>query len=285
MGREIDRDAFEEKEYVAFSERLDESLAVVGEVITGPGFGVGPMTIGAELELVLIDAACRPLPSNRAVRLAAADPRVALELLRFNLELNASPVMLAGSPFAALEEELNLLLGRVGQAAAGHGGRVAVIGILPTIDSADLGQAMITDAARYRALGNGLRRLRASSFRIQISGAGSARSGQRRHRGRGRQHVVPGAPAGRARRLRPDLQRCPAGHGGRGGGGRQLPDVPGPPAIGRDQDRSVQAGRGGPARRPAPSARQDFAGFRMAAGRARPSYCRGVRYTSQSCQW
>jgi hypothetical protein len=171
MGREIDRDTFEESDYRLFSERLDESLAVLGEVLTSPSFGTGPMTIGAELELVMIDSACRPLPSNEAVRLATADPRVALELNRFNLELNASPVTLAGRPFAALEQELDLLLGRVGQAAARHGGRVAAIGILPTIRSTDLGQAMITDAARYRALGNGLRRLRASSFRIQISGA------------------------------------------------------------------------------------------------------------------
>lgn len=171
MGREIDRDTFDESDYVAFSDRLDESLAVLGEVITEPGFGSGPATIGAELELALIDAACRPMPSNEAVRLSAADPRVALELLRFNMELNASPVMLAGRPFAALEEELDLLLGRVGQAAARYGGRVAIIGILPTIGFADLSQSMITDAARYRALGNGLRRLRSSSFRIQISGA------------------------------------------------------------------------------------------------------------------
>jgi hypothetical protein len=171
MGREIDRDTFDDRDYQLFGERLDQSLDVLGELLTRPGFGTGPMTIGAELELSLVDGAGWPLPSNEAVRLAATDPRVALELNRFNLELNASPVPLAGHPFWALEEELDLLLGRVGQAAASHGGRVAMIGILPTIRPDDLSRAMMTDSARYRALGDGLRRLRASPFRIQISGA------------------------------------------------------------------------------------------------------------------
>jgi hypothetical protein len=46
-----------------------------------------------------------------------------------------------------------------------------VIGILPTLKPTDLSQAMITDVARYQALGDGLRRLRAGPFRIQITGA------------------------------------------------------------------------------------------------------------------
>ena len=171
MGREIDRDTFGEDDYLLFGERLRENLAMLSEVVMEPGFGVGQATIGAELELALVDGAGRPLPSNEAVRQAADDPRVTLELNRFNLELNSSPVELAGRPFAALEEELNSLLRQVRLAAAAQGGRVAVIGILPTAGRADLSQAMITDAARYRALSSGLRRLRESPVRIQIAGA------------------------------------------------------------------------------------------------------------------
>src|SRR5579859_4561218 len=102
MGKDVDRDAFEESDYVLFGQRLEECVALLAEVIRRPGFGAGPATIGAELELVLIDGQCRPLPRNEAIRRVAADPRVAVELSRFNLELNASPVPLAGRPFAAL---------------------------------------------------------------------------------------------------------------------------------------------------------------------------------------
>ncbi len=47
----------------------------------------------------------------------------------------------------------------------------ALIGILPTLSQADLGPAMLTDAARYRALNSGMRRLRRAPARIRIAGA------------------------------------------------------------------------------------------------------------------
>ena len=53
--------------------------------------------VGAELELFLVDGAGLLLPHNQAIRAAVADPRVTVELDRFNLELNASPALLAGS--------------------------------------------------------------------------------------------------------------------------------------------------------------------------------------------
>jgi hypothetical protein len=171
MGSGIDQEAFEEVDYARFQQRLTQCLATLGWLLARPGFGVGPATLGAELELFLVDGGARPLPLNQAVRAAVADPRVNLELDRFNLELNATPTLLAGRPFTALGEELRLLLGRVGDAAQGHGGRVALIGILPTLRRADLHPAAMSDMARYRALDRGLRRLRQAPFRIRIAGA------------------------------------------------------------------------------------------------------------------
>ena len=113
MGTDIDQEEFDERDYPRFAERLEECLSVLGQLLERPGFGAGPATIGAELELFLIDGAARPLPYNQAIRAAVADPRVTVELDRFNLELNASPVLLAGRPFAALGGELNVLLDRV----------------------------------------------------------------------------------------------------------------------------------------------------------------------------
>jgi hypothetical protein len=132
---------------------------------------VGPATLGAELELFLVDRAARPLLLNQAVRAAAGDARVNLELDRFNLELNATPTLLAGRPFAVLGEELRLLLGRVDDVAREHGGRVALVGILPTLRRADLHPAAMSDMARYRALDRGLRRLRQAPFHIRVAGA------------------------------------------------------------------------------------------------------------------
>jgi hypothetical protein len=170
MGIEITREDFGERDYARFRERLEQCLSDLGRLLDRPGFGTGPVTIGAELEACLIDDAARPLPLNQAVRALAADPRIALELNQFNLELNASPVPLAGRPFAALGGELSQLLARAGAAARAHDGRVALIGILPTISLAHLDLGMVTDAARYRALDRGLRRLHRGPFLIRIAG-------------------------------------------------------------------------------------------------------------------
>src|SRR5215471_4400356 len=171
MGTDIDREEFDDGDYSSFAERLEEGLSALGQLLQRPGFGVGPATVGAELELFLVDAAARPLPHNQAICATVADPRITVELNRFNLELNASPVPLAGRPFAALGSELNVLLDQVADAARGRAGRPALIGILPTLRLADLGPGGMTDLPRYRALNTGLRRLRRDPFRIRIAGA------------------------------------------------------------------------------------------------------------------
>ena len=86
MGTDIDKEEFDERDYSRFRERLGECLSALGQLLERPGFGVGPATVGAELELFLIDGAARPLPHNQAIRAAVADPRVTVELNRFNLE-------------------------------------------------------------------------------------------------------------------------------------------------------------------------------------------------------
>ena len=113
----------------------------------------------------------RALLRNQEVRAETADPRVVLEIDRFNLELNLTPAPLAGRPFAAMASELDQALGIVHRAAAWHGGRVVMVGILPTLAPDDLQLAALSDAPRYRALNNGLRRLRQEPFRVRIHGA------------------------------------------------------------------------------------------------------------------
>jgi len=101
MGLAIDREQFDPVDYRRFEERLDECLLAMGRLLERPGFGTGPTTLGAELELFLVDSQGRALPLNQVVRAEAADPRVVLEIDRFNLELNLTPAPLQGRPFAA----------------------------------------------------------------------------------------------------------------------------------------------------------------------------------------
>lgn len=135
-----------------------------------PGFGVGPASLGAELEVALVDAQARPLPRNEEVLRETSDERMTVELDRFNLECNLLPTALAGCPFAHLQREIESARAELGRAAARYGGRIATVGILPTLVEADLQSTAMTDAIRYRALSRSLREQREGPFRLRIDG-------------------------------------------------------------------------------------------------------------------
>ncbi|WP_257452873.1 glutamate--cysteine ligase family protein [Archangium lipolyticum] len=170
MGLQIQKETFEPEEYERFGQRLTESLEALRQVLARPGFGVGPRTIGAELEMFLVDAAGYPLPVNRQVMSQTMDPRVTVEIDRFNLECNLRPAPLAGRPFTAMRAEFESALAEVRRAAATQGARVAVTGILPTLREADLGSGALTAQPRYRALSAAIRRRRQEPIRVVIGG-------------------------------------------------------------------------------------------------------------------
>ena len=286
ISLDISREDFTEADHARFAERLQQSLDALARLLTREGFGTGPATLGAELELTLVDPAGRPLPVNRAVLAAAVDPRVTLEIDRFNLEVNTRPVPLAGRAFTALAGELADALGAIDRAAAAHGGRSVIIGILPTLTGDDLRPGALTDSRRYRALSAGIRRLRHEPFSIRIDGddplevacddvtlEGANTSLQIHLRVPPREFAACTTP----RSSRP--RRCsPLG---------QLAAVPRPPALGGDADRALPAGRG----RALAAAEEDWrpaACRSVTAGCARArSSCspRAWRCTRRCCRW
>jgi len=171
VGSEIDRERFEESDFERFRERLGRSLVALRALLERPGFGEGDPSLGAELELFLVDANAAPLPLNHAVLAETVDPRMTVELDRFNLECNLRWAPLVGRPFEALARELEGALAEVRRAAATHAGRVAMIGVLPTLRPRDLERSAMTDVPRYRALSEALRRLRRGPFVMRIDGA------------------------------------------------------------------------------------------------------------------
>ncbi|SEG23667.1 Gamma-glutamyl:cysteine ligase YbdK, ATP-grasp superfamily [Nonomuraea solani] len=166
MGRDLDKERFTEAEFARFGERAKEQLAVLRELLDTPGFGQGPITIGAELELFLIDEEGRPLPRNSEVQEALDDPRVVLELGRYNIEVNLTPTPLAGTPFEVLSGEVQETVSAVDRAV--EGGGAVPIGILPTLDTEDFTVGAISDQNRYRAMSRGIRRLRLEPFLVKI---------------------------------------------------------------------------------------------------------------------
>jgi hypothetical protein len=170
MGIEIDRIEFEERDHAAFAQRLGRSLEALEQLLSTPGFGVGERSIGAELEVSLIDGDARPLPINEAVLGETLDPRITVELNRFNLECNLAHTGLAGRPFDALEHEFGDALREVRRAARIHRARVVTVGILPTLEETDLQRGAMTETPRFVALSRALRGRRQEPFHVQIDG-------------------------------------------------------------------------------------------------------------------
>ena len=170
MGLSIEKEEFENKDFVEFAARLQQSLTILRELLSRPGFGEGPLTVGAELELPIIDKAGRAFPINRSLLAQSADASLQLELDRFNIEYNTAPVPLKGLPFTTLQTQLADALRHINGLASAQGGRVVPIGILPTLSEADLQSQALTDLPRYRALSWALRHQRDAPFRVCIDG-------------------------------------------------------------------------------------------------------------------
>ncbi len=170
MSIAITRDTFTDADYARFGDRLATQVAHLTRICDQPGFGDGPVSIGAELELPLVGADWRPNPCNRAILAELNDPRATVEIAQYNLELNLTPVAAAGRPFAALGEEIAALLRTLGPIAARHGARVVPVGILPSVLPENVTHAAMTDLPRYRALERAVTRLRCGPAHIRIQG-------------------------------------------------------------------------------------------------------------------
>ena len=118
----------------------------------------------------LVDDDFQALPLNREVLAASLDPQVQLELDRFNLEYNLSPVKASGTPFSIMQRDLATALDKLETTARDHAGHIVPIGILPTLRMEHLQSGWMTDLPRYHALAAGIRRIKKESIHIHIDG-------------------------------------------------------------------------------------------------------------------
>lgn len=170
MSIAITRDTFSDEDHARFAARLATQVRHLGYLCAQPEFGEGPITLGAELELPLIGSDCRPRHCNIDVLTDLGDPRATVEIAKFNLELNLSPVSAAGTPFSSIAMEVRDLLDRLSRVAARYDARAVPIGILPSIAPVDVSHDAMTDLPRYRALERAVTRLRCGPAHIRIQG-------------------------------------------------------------------------------------------------------------------
>lgn len=170
MGIPIEKDQFSPEEFTRFSQRLDDCLVTLKEMLADPGFGGNTQSWGAELELYLIDENGVVVHCNQELIAEASNPLITPELNRYNIEYNSSPVIDHTDPLTQLHKEIKNALQDIDAVAKHHGARQAAIGILPTLTPNDFGLQNMTDIPRYRALMQQLKHSGTGEFQIHIDG-------------------------------------------------------------------------------------------------------------------
>lgn len=170
MGYHFESVDFSSENLQRFNKRLEQQLASLKTLLQQPGWGEGPCTLGAELEVYLLDANGQPKLCNQELLDSAQDPCLTEELNQFNLEYNMPPVLCNSGAFQTIEQRLLSKLASLQKLAAHHQTKIAAIGILPTLRQEHFGLHSMTDRPRYHALTQVLKNLRKAPFQIDIHG-------------------------------------------------------------------------------------------------------------------
>lgn len=170
MGSSIKHSSFSDDDYAEFSRRLQDNLQTLSQLLEQPDFGVGSPSLGAELELSLIDHHGQAKWLNQKIIDLAEDPQLTLELNQYNLEYNLSPLAAKGAPFSAIAREITNRLDYLNRLTEPLDARTVAIGILPTLTRKDIGVDAMSDFIRYRVLTESIQAMRGSPFEINIDG-------------------------------------------------------------------------------------------------------------------
>lgn len=180
MGQEIDHYRFSKSDFATFAQRLAEETAILAAWFEEDRFDQGPKTAGFELEAWLVDPELHPAPVNEAFIKALDSDLVALELARFNVELNNFPRPLRDGGLQQLEQDMRAHWARCQEVAGELDARLLMIGILPTLKPGELTLRNMSPLNRYRALNEQVMRQREGRrLELDISGKEHLRMKQR----------------------------------------------------------------------------------------------------------
>ncbi|MEJ1296781.1 MAG: glutamate--cysteine ligase [Candidatus Sedimenticola sp. (ex Thyasira tokunagai)] len=171
MGQEIADSRFSPEDFQEFSRRLKQETQQLAEWFADGAFSSSEPVGGFELEAWLVNSDAQPAPLNTQLIERLGDPLVVPELARFNLELNGDPQPLRGGGLSLMADGLTATWNRCRQVAGELDGRLAMVGILPTVQRSDFSLKNMSSMQRYHALDEQLARLRQGSLvQIDIEG-------------------------------------------------------------------------------------------------------------------
>jgi gamma-glutamyl:cysteine ligase YbdK (ATP-grasp superfamily) len=170
MGRDVPAITISPQDRRAYREKVRRCLDVFARMLRESRFDAEPRQVGLEIELNLADELGRPALTSDRVLASIADPAWATELGQFNLEINIPPRPLTGDALSALEREIRASLNHAEQRAARCQSHLVMIGMLPTLREADVGEHAMSQNPRFRLLNEQVLAARGEEMHIRIEG-------------------------------------------------------------------------------------------------------------------
>lgn len=133
MGTQDVRSCHTTESRTAFFRAVLDDLRALERMLDTVAFD-DDIRIGAEQEYVLLDQHLNPAPAIEDVLAKLSDDRFTIELGRFNLEANLSPVRFGGRCLSALRAELEELTAMARAACRQVGAELLITGILPNFE-------------------------------------------------------------------------------------------------------------------------------------------------------
>ncbi|MGB6275296.1 MAG: glutamate--cysteine ligase, partial [Rhodococcus sp. (in: high G+C Gram-positive bacteria)] len=170
MGEDVERRKFTRQDRHEFRQKVQDCLDALAIMLADETFHVGEPQIGMEIELNLVDDDMEPSMANAAVLDAIADPDYQTELGQFNIEINVDPRPLRGASIAELETDLRRSLNAADERARTSGSRLAMIGMLPTLDEEHFEHRWLSANPRYDLLNQQIFAARGEDIELKIGG-------------------------------------------------------------------------------------------------------------------
>ena len=159
-----------QKQLNNFTKCLLKDVDAMDRMLNEGLFDDGPIHIGAEQEICLIDKHYKPAPMAMELLEKLNNDAFTTELAQFNIEANLDPKPFKGDCFSSLENEIDGLLDYLRKIANDMDVDFVLTGILPTIRKFDLGLENLTPLQRYDALMKAIARLRGKIHELRIKG-------------------------------------------------------------------------------------------------------------------
>lgn len=166
---------YDRMDHVRFRRKLRQCSEVFGRILPTLKMQADDRRAYASVEIDLIDSDGLPVMRNHDVVARVADPTVAEELAKFNVEFEIPAVALGPHFLAESRTALHAKLDAVRRAANELGVELALTGILPTLMPGHTTTANLSEPLRYRWLNDLVLQERHEDVRLDIAGDESIR--------------------------------------------------------------------------------------------------------------